>query len=46
MTAIVNLAAGLENLGKSVDTRLFWDAAHCIDMDPEGFIEWVSAIRP
>jgi hypothetical protein len=43
-TAIINLATGLENLGKHVDTRFFWDAAHCIDMDAQGFIAWVGEI--
>jgi hypothetical protein len=43
-TAIVNLAASLENRGKNVDTWFFWDAAHCIDQDAEGFITWVGDI--
>jgi hypothetical protein len=42
MTAITNLAVGLENLGKRVDLWFFWDAAHCIDMDSNGFIAWVE----
>jgi hypothetical protein len=42
MTAITNLAVGLENSGCQVDTWFFWDAAHCIDMDAEGFIAWVA----
>ena len=44
LTAIVNLAAGLEQMGRHVDTWLFWDAAHCIDEDAEGFIDWVGRI--
>jgi len=43
-TAIVNLATGLENRGKHVNTWFFWDAAHCVDEDPEGFISWVCAV--
>jgi len=43
-TAIINLAASLENRGKHVDTRFFWDAAHCIDQDAEGFISWVGDV--
>jgi acetyl esterase/lipase len=43
-TAIVNLAASLENRGKHVDARFFWDAAHCIDRDAEGFVKWIGEI--
>jgi hypothetical protein len=42
MTAITNMAVGLENLGKQVDTWFFWDAAHCIDLDSQGFLKWVG----
>jgi hypothetical protein len=43
-TAIINLAASLENLGKRVNTWFFWDAMHCIDEDPEGFVAWVGDV--
>ncbi len=43
-TAVANLSAGLENRGKQVDTWFFWDAAHCIDQDAEGFIAWVGDV--
>jgi hypothetical protein len=42
MTAITNLAVGLENQNKRVDMWFFWDAAHCIDMDSQGFLGWVE----
>lgn len=32
----------VNNLGRQVDTWFFWEAAHCIDMDPHGFIAWVE----
>ncbi len=44
VTAIVNLATGLEQIGKNVDTWLFWDAAHCTDEDAEGFIGWMGEV--
>ena len=44
MTAMVNLAVSLENHGKRVDARMFWDAKHCIDQDAEGFITWMGEI--
>ena len=44
MTAMVNLAVSLENHGKQVDSWMFWDAMHCIDEDPEGFIAWIGEI--
>ena len=43
-TAIVNLATGLEQTDRKVDTWLFWDAAHCIDEDAEGFIRWMGEV--
>ena len=43
-TAIVNLATGLEQTDRKVDTWLFWDAAHCIDEDAEGFISWMGEV--
>lgn len=43
-TAIVNLATGLENRGKHVDARFFWEAAHCIDEEAEGFIAWIGDV--
>jgi hypothetical protein len=44
LTVITNLTAGLENRGKDVNTWLYWDAGHCVDEDPEGFIDWIGAI--
>ncbi|MFZ2339952.1 MAG: subtype B tannase [Bacteroidales bacterium] len=43
-TIMVNLATRLENLGKNVNTLVFWDGGHCADYDPEGFIEWIKNI--
>jgi hypothetical protein len=34
----------LENVGKDVDARLYWDAGHGADEDPEEFIAWVGHI--
>lgn len=43
-TVMINLATALESQGKSVDAGLFWDARHCQDEDPEGFIKWIQTI--
>lgn len=40
-TVMVNLATGLEDQGKNVNARLFWDAGHCQDKDVEGFLDWM-----
>ena len=42
--AMLNLATSLENRNKQVDAKLFWEAMHCVDTDPEGFIEWIKTI--
>jgi len=44
LPVIVNLATSLENLGKDVNTLLYWDAGHATDEDPENFISWVGEI--
>ena len=41
---MVNLSTALENRGKSVNSKLYWEAMHCVDMNPEGFIEWINSI--
>lgn len=43
-TIMINLATKLQNIGKNVNTWLFWDGGHCADDDPEGFIEWIGEI--
>jgi hypothetical protein len=43
-TVAVNLATGLENQNKNVNTWLFWDGGHCADDDPEGLIKWMGEI--
>ena len=40
----VNLATGLENMGRDVNAVLYWDAGHCQDLDPQGFITWIGQI--
>ena len=39
-----NLAAILENRGKTVDASLYWDAGHGVNLDPEAFVAWVKQI--
>jgi len=43
-TIPINLAASLENQGKDVNAWVYWDAGHCADQDPEGFVVWVGKI--
>ncbi len=43
-TVIANLAASLENRNKHVNARLYWDAGHGADEDPEDFIAWIGDI--
>jgi hypothetical protein len=40
----VDVATGLENMGRDVDAALYWDAGHCQDLDPAGFLIWVGRI--
>jgi hypothetical protein len=42
--AMVNFSTALMNKGKDVDSKLYWEAMHCVDKDPEGFIEWIQII--
>ncbi|HOW86580.1 MAG TPA: subtype B tannase [Candidatus Aminicenantes bacterium] len=43
-TVIANLAVSLENRGKDVNARLYWDAGHGANEDPEDFIAWIGAV--
>jgi hypothetical protein len=43
-TVMTNLAAGLENRGRNVDSWIYWNKGHCGDDDPEGFISWIGDI--
>ena len=40
----VNVATGLENMGRDVNAALYWDAGHCEDLDPQGFLTWVRKV--
>lgn len=40
----VNLVTALENMGRDVNAVLYWDAGHCEDLDPQGFITWVGEV--
>ena len=43
-TVIANLGTSLENLGKNVNTFLYWDGKHGADEDAEEFITWIGNI--
>jgi len=40
----VDIGTGLENMGRDVNTALYWDAGHCQDLDPQGFLTWIAQI--
>jgi acetyl esterase/lipase len=44
LPVIVNLATSLQNLGKEVNTSLYWDAGHGANEDPADFVAWIAAI--
>lgn len=43
-TNTVNLALSLENMGRDVNAAIYWDAGHCQDLDPAGFVAWIGQI--
>lgn len=43
-TVAINLATGLENLGKKVNTWVFWDGGHCADNEPEEMVKWIGEV--
>ncbi|MBQ8061546.1 MAG: hypothetical protein IJ205_06380 [Bacteroidales bacterium] len=42
--AMVNFSTALAGHGLDVDSKLFWEAMHCVDKDPEGFVAWIQEI--
>jgi hypothetical protein len=40
----VDIGTGLENMGRDVNTAIYWDAGHCQDLDPQGFLTWIAQI--
>jgi hypothetical protein len=44
LPVIVNLTAGLENLGKNVNTLMYWDAGHGANEDSGDFIKWIGTL--
>jgi hypothetical protein len=40
----VDVATALENMGRDVNAQLYWDAGHCQDLDPNGFLTWMDKI--
>lgn len=43
-TNTVNLALSLEKMDRDVNAAVYWDAGHCQDLDPQGFIAWIAKI--
>jgi len=44
LSVVVNLAAQAENLGDTVNTRLYWDAGHTANQDADALLDWISTI--
>ena len=44
LPVVINLATGLENYNKDVNTKLYWDAGHGDNEDAEQFIQWIADI--
>jgi hypothetical protein len=44
LPVIIDLAASLDNLGKDVNTALYWDAGHGANADATDFMAWIEAI--
>ena len=42
--AVVNFSTALIGHGLDVNSKLYWEAMHCIDKDPYGFISWIGEI--
>ena len=42
--SVIYMATELSGQGKKVNAALFWDAGHCKDLDPQGFIDWIVSI--
>lgn len=42
--SVIYMATELSGQGKRVNAALFWDASHCLDKDPEGFVDWIISI--
>lgn len=42
--AMANFSTALVNYGYDVNSKLYWEAMHCVDKDPEGFIDWIREI--
>lgn len=43
-TVMANLGLTLENQGRVVDARLYWDAGHGANEDGEQFIAWIGSV--
>lgn len=42
--AVVNFSTALAGHGCDVNSKLYWEAMHCVDKDPEGFVAWIQKI--
>ncbi len=42
--AVVNFSTALIGHGLDVNSKLYWEAMHCVDKDPAGFVAWIQEI--
>ncbi len=42
--AVVNFSTALLGHGLDVDSKFYWEAMHCVDKDPNGFVDWIADI--
>jgi hypothetical protein len=43
LPVIANLAAGMQTIGKNVDSLMYWDAGHGANQDAADFITWMAS---
>ncbi len=44
LTVVGNLTFALQALGDDVDSRMYWDAGHGANDDPDAFIAWIGKV--
>lgn len=44
LSVVGNLAAAAASLGDEVNTKMYWDAGHGANEDPDDFIAWISEL--
>jgi acetyl esterase/lipase len=45
LTVLANLALAARNAGGDVNARMYWDAGHGANEDPDAFLAWIAGLR-